>query len=182
MSKEKKTSYYELLRHPKWQEKRLRIMERAGFECENCGDNESILNVHHTYYERGLNPWEYPDETLRCLCDPCHGEADELRIKVLRQLGLLTDAQLLQVLGFSIGLRMEDGSIRESPEEEGYELVLGMVRVFLTLSGHQTSPATDAIAWRCGRTGAVTSDDLFSACECDRLASAAKPIPFELVP
>lgn len=182
MSASKKPTYYELLRHPKWQEKRLRIMQRAGFECENCGDSESILNVHHTYYEKGKSPWEYPDESLRCLCDPCHGTADELRIKVLRQLGLLADHQLMQVLGFAIGLQMEEGSIRVSPEEDDYEVVLGMVRVYLTLSGHQTRPATDAIAEMCGRTGIVSSSDLFAACQCDQLAEAASGVPFELVP
>ncbi|MCH8041761.1 MAG: hypothetical protein IH977_15675 [Nitrospinae bacterium] len=63
MSKQQ-PSYYDLLKHPKWQKKRLRIMERSGFECESCGDNESMLSVHHSYYEKGKKPWEYDDESL----------------------------------------------------------------------------------------------------------------------
>jgi hypothetical protein len=179
---EKKPTYWELLRHPKWQEKRLRVMQRAGFECENCGDKDTILNVHHTYYEKGKSPWEYPDESLRCLCESCHGNADELRRKLLRQLGLLTDTQLNQVLGFSIGLMLEEGSLDKSPEEENYEMLLGMIRVFLTLSGHQTKPVIDAMYKRCGRTGVVVTSDLMECCECSRVADEARPRDFNLIP
>jgi len=31
-----KHSYYELLKHPKWQKKRLEILQRANFECVKC--------------------------------------------------------------------------------------------------------------------------------------------------
>lgn len=65
-------TYFEKLRDPRWQKKRLEIMQRAGFACESCGDNESTLNVHHGYYERGLEPWEYKSNTLWCLCEGCH--------------------------------------------------------------------------------------------------------------
>jgi 5-methylcytosine-specific restriction endonuclease McrA len=30
------------------------------------------LNVHHTYYKKGLLPWEYPDNSLETYCEPCH--------------------------------------------------------------------------------------------------------------
>ena len=30
------------------------------------------LHVHHTYYQRGLYPWEYPLESLQTLCWDCH--------------------------------------------------------------------------------------------------------------
>lgn len=69
-----KSTYWELLRRPEWQEKRLRIMERAGFKCEQCEDKETTLNVHHKYYTKGAKPWEYPNESLICLCEPCHEE------------------------------------------------------------------------------------------------------------
>lgn len=47
-------SYFEL------QRKRLTIMQRAEFGCERRGAADKPLNVHHTYYEYGLDPWEYP--------------------------------------------------------------------------------------------------------------------------
>jgi len=30
------------------------------------------LEVHHVCYVRGKEPWEYPDELLKCLCPVCH--------------------------------------------------------------------------------------------------------------
>lgn len=67
-----KQTYWELLRHPKWQEKRLRIMERAGFRCESCFTNEVTLNVHHKFYRKNAAPWDYADHELLCLCETCH--------------------------------------------------------------------------------------------------------------
>lgn len=66
------SSYSNLLRHPQWQKKRLRIMERDGFKCGECGSETKTLNVHHDYYKAGAFPWEYPDEALKTLCQECH--------------------------------------------------------------------------------------------------------------
>lgn len=30
------------------------------------------LHVHHTYYQAGKLPWEYPDESLKTVCWKCH--------------------------------------------------------------------------------------------------------------
>jgi len=32
------------------------------------------LNVHHTYYQEGLKPWQYPDDSLITYCQICHKE------------------------------------------------------------------------------------------------------------
>lgn len=73
--------YAQLLRHPRWQRRRLEIMQSRGWACENCGDAETELHVHHTDYRSGHKPWEYPDDLLKCLCERCHrfihGLADE---------------------------------------------------------------------------------------------------------
>ena len=74
-------NYYELLKDPRWQKKRLEVMERAGFECEECENNEVTLNVHHTYYEKGKMPWEYPTESLQCLCEECHKRTKQVQQK-----------------------------------------------------------------------------------------------------
>ncbi len=65
-------TYHEKLLDPRWQKKRLKIMERAGFCCENCGNGRMTLHIHHGFYKRGFEPWDYPDETLKCLCADCH--------------------------------------------------------------------------------------------------------------
>ena len=68
-------SYSSKLRDARWQRKRLEIMKRDEFRCRCCysGEEDEItLNVHHAYYESGLNPWEYPDDSLTTLCSVCH--------------------------------------------------------------------------------------------------------------
>lgn len=60
----------DLYKHPKWQQKRLRIMERDGFRCCACGDAESSLHVHHFLYSG--SPWEVSDHHLQTLCEQCH--------------------------------------------------------------------------------------------------------------
>lgn len=62
---------------PRWQRRRLEIMQRADFKCEACADGESTLNVHHVRYKRDVKPWEYTDKELICLCQDCHGERHE---------------------------------------------------------------------------------------------------------
>lgn len=65
-------TYSEKLKDPRWQRKRLEVMERDGFECSQCGDSGTTLAVHHTYYITGRNPWEYPIWSLQTLCENCH--------------------------------------------------------------------------------------------------------------
>lgn len=72
-----KSTYSELLRDPKWQEMRLRIMERDGFRCVNCRRKEITLNVHHGCYHRGYKPWEYDPDTLWTLCEDCHSKISD---------------------------------------------------------------------------------------------------------
>jgi hypothetical protein len=70
-------TYLEKLRSPKWQKKRLEILERDNFTCTDCGDNESTLNVHHKIYFSGKEPWEYENELLITLCENCHKQESE---------------------------------------------------------------------------------------------------------
>jgi 5-methylcytosine-specific restriction endonuclease McrA len=84
------TKYAEELKHPLWQKKRLKIMQRDNFTCQNCDDKESTLHVHHLIYlpkEDYPNPWDYPDTLLITLCDTCHKE--EHTYKTILQEALL---------------------------------------------------------------------------------------------
>lgn len=69
-------SYSELLKDPRWQKKRLEILSRDNFQCKVCCSTEKTLHVHHQYYIKSLNPWEYKDESLITLCDECHEDVD----------------------------------------------------------------------------------------------------------
>lgn len=70
----KMSTYSQKLLDPRWQRKRLEIMERDGFKCSNCEDDKEALRVHHTYYVSGRSPWNYPNWSLVTLCKTCHDE------------------------------------------------------------------------------------------------------------
>jgi len=118
-------SYYEQLKHPRWQKKRLEILERAGFECEDCGSGERKLHVHHSYYERGLAPWDYPDESLHCLCEECHKKAQDRQTLLQRQIGRLDLGDIDVLIGYAMGL--ESRSFPMVPLDVfSYEVALGV--------------------------------------------------------
>ena len=68
------TTYREMLLDPRWQKKRLEVLEAAGWRCEYCSDGENTLHVHHIRYVKGRKPWEYERSQLRALCADCHDE------------------------------------------------------------------------------------------------------------
>ncbi len=67
-----KKSYSDDLLDPRWQKRRLEILQRDDFTCHGCYDTESTLHVHHLYYVKGRRPWEYPDFALVTVCSDCH--------------------------------------------------------------------------------------------------------------
>jgi hypothetical protein len=66
--------YAQKLRDPRWQRKRLEVMQRDNFTCQSCGLDNKTLNVHHGYYQAGKDPWDYPTSSLTTLCEDCHEE------------------------------------------------------------------------------------------------------------
>ena len=63
-------SYLEKLKSPKWQKKRLEVLNRDNFTCCKCGDTETELHVHHLKYTG--EPHEAPMKDLETLCKDCH--------------------------------------------------------------------------------------------------------------
>jgi Zn finger protein HypA/HybF involved in hydrogenase expression len=92
--------YHDQLKHPLWQKKRLEVMERAGFECENCGGKEDTLNVHHPYYKRGAMIWDYESGELQCLCERCHKIAHEIDEKLKFAVSTFLAKDKIRVLGY----------------------------------------------------------------------------------
>ena len=68
----KKIDFFDQYKDPRWQKRRLEIMQRDEFMCQCCYDPENTLNVHHKYYIHNKKPWEYPDKLLTTVCQPCH--------------------------------------------------------------------------------------------------------------
>jgi hypothetical protein len=87
-------TYRERLLDPRWQKRRLEVLDERGWKCENCGATEDTLHVHHGYYERGLDPWEYGDEYLHVLCDGCHSKTHALMAAIQKELGAMPVKEL----------------------------------------------------------------------------------------
>jgi hypothetical protein len=75
----RKSRYGEKLKDPRWQKVRLEVFNRDNFTCQWCGETTKTLNVHHLFYERGKEPWEYPLWAFLTVCEPCHGNEFEYR-------------------------------------------------------------------------------------------------------
>ena len=71
------TTYSEKLKDPRWQKKRLEILQRDDFTCRICKDTESTLMVHHKTYLKDTEPWDYPDNYFVTLCESCHESEKE---------------------------------------------------------------------------------------------------------
>lgn len=119
--------YYEKLKDPRWQKRRLEVMERAGFKCEWCSDESETLNVHHWFYDKGKEPWEYDTGHLACLCESCHEKAESLRRDILLQFAILPSESQQQameeVCGYIQGVHIAvdpDGCHHIEPR--GYEI------------------------------------------------------------
>lgn len=151
-----KKSYYELLKHPNWQRKRLEVLQRANFECENCGSKEATLNVHHSYYEKGFAPWEYPDESLHCLCEDCHKQTQDIQTLLQRQIGKLDLSDHEVLLGYALG-REASSYPMVAIDVISYEVALGV--------GHcwNLTPEQVISALRDGQIDGYTLDKLSRA-------------------
>lgn len=86
--KDRKEQYLAKLRDPRWQKKRLEIYQRDNFACRLCGATDRTLNLHHTAYLPGKEPWEAPDSALLTLCEPCHEIETDKRYESQRSLML----------------------------------------------------------------------------------------------
>lgn len=102
---DRRDAYSEKLRDPRWQKKRLEVMQRDEWTCQICGDSASTLNVHHRWYDRGVEPWDYGLEALVTLCERCHATeskgrkfVEDMLIEAMRRTLLHRDLLALVVV------------------------------------------------------------------------------------
>jgi hypothetical protein len=76
----KRMTYAEQLKDPRWQKKRLEILERDKWTCIYCNDTETTLHVHHSEYSKGY-AWEAGSYYLRTVCEHCHKELEDAKKK-----------------------------------------------------------------------------------------------------
>ena len=70
-------SYSQKLKDPRWQKKRLEILERDGWACRICDEGKTTLHVHHLQYHKGKDPWESEDHDLLTMCEYCHKDTHD---------------------------------------------------------------------------------------------------------
>ena len=109
------SDFWEKYKDPRWQRKRLELMELAGFTCEDCGAKDKPLNVHHSVYHKGRNPWEYPNNLLRCVCEDCHQRREDLLHDIRVSLGRCSAEDVLAVFHLAASL---DTGLRCIPTED----------------------------------------------------------------
>ena len=64
---------------PRWQKKRLEILEHDNFTCQLCGSKDRQLHVHHASYLKGNKIWDYDADSLITLCTDCHSRVHEVK-------------------------------------------------------------------------------------------------------
>lgn len=57
-------NYSKKLSHPRWQRRRLERLSEENFSCQICSNEDEELHVHHLYYDKGKDIWEYPNKAL----------------------------------------------------------------------------------------------------------------------
>jgi hypothetical protein len=98
----KAMEYWQLLKRPEWQKKRLEMLALAGWECQSCGTKDNELHVHHKQYFNGKNPWEYENDQLEVLCDDCHS-VEHQSLQNIKEIISLSDVNEIYnlLLGYS---------------------------------------------------------------------------------
>jgi hypothetical protein len=126
MPKPRKSEYAAKFQDPRWQQKRLRIFERDEFMCHKCydvGDPPKPLHVHHRFYKKyGTDPWDYPDEALVTLCEPCHEEETALHGEARQRLLEVVMADLFSEDVIRLADALEMGLLRPPLNESGYRV------------------------------------------------------------
>ena len=78
--------YSKRLKDPRWQRKRLDVMERDNFTCRDTGATDEPLNVHHCWYAKG-GPWETPSEYMLTLTEEAHERRQQTEARAKQALG-----------------------------------------------------------------------------------------------
>ena len=99
-----KLTYAEQLLDPRWQRLRLKVLDAAEWECQNCGDANSTLHVHHMFYRKGAAPWEYEIGDLACLCAKCHAAWHDQKSSLEYAIARIGPQGLARVAGYALAL------------------------------------------------------------------------------
>lgn len=107
------STYSEKLKNPKWQKKRLEILQRDNFKCSKCADTETELQIHHLKYTG--NPWDAPNENLITVCKHCHFILEDAKEKHFEIIGI-EDGGFYKIVLLKDGIAYYSLDFSEFPE------------------------------------------------------------------
>lgn len=111
------STYAQRLLDPRWQRRRLEILNRSDFACESCGAKDKTLHVHHKLYRKKAMPWEYGDDELTALCSDCHEQTEHWRTLLTEAIAKLDSGTLEMVVGFV------EGTVAHCDVSSNYDVV-----------------------------------------------------------
>jgi hypothetical protein len=102
-------TYFEKLKDPRWQKKRLEKLEEQGFECDNCGNDKEELTVHHRHYKKNTDPWDYDNNDLAVFCKTCHKSWHDAKEELNEIIGTITSCEQIQrIAGYALAISNDD--------------------------------------------------------------------------
>lgn len=136
--------YAKKLLDGRWQKKRLEILQRDGFCCTICQRQHNV-QIHHNWYLKNMEPWDYNGDQLVTLCNEHHEEIGELQEGLKRLLARSGPEIQRKVYDYLYGLLNET---KETFIEQCLELKLVVIKTqrvdpylyinFRILSGENT--------------------------------------------
>lgn len=148
-------TYLELLKDPRWQRKRLEVLNAANWRCLCCLDSETTLHVHHRWYERGRKPWEYGLDCLVSLCEKCHEEATRDQEEAKVALRTIPEERLRVVIGILRALGVYEDDSDRTIQIDDYNDAVG---VGFVLNRHPD----DVVGLATSSKGAVRMGDIIA--------------------
>ncbi len=106
-----KLSWAEQCRDPRWQKKRLEVLQERDFVCEACEATDKTLNVHHRHYTYGRAPWEYENKEFAVLCEDCHEWLHQHLSLIRQNIEEFDVYDVVEVAGYALGM-----AAREYPD------------------------------------------------------------------
>ncbi len=119
-------TYAEKLKDPRWQKKRLKILELDNWTCRSCGCTDKTLNIHHAHYRFRADPWDYPEWDLITLCEGCHELHESLKGDVSRAM-CAAHPSAVQVFCLELA-KLPPGKATEVLQSVAYDLNLVRVK------------------------------------------------------
>jgi hypothetical protein len=83
----------------RWRDRAARFRRKFGNFCQSCRRGDVPIQCHHVNYYPGRKLWEYDDQDLAMLCEPCHKSIHNI-IRVFRVIAARSNASnLAAILG-----------------------------------------------------------------------------------